>query len=276
MNETPDTTQAAAEQAASAAEQAAGIAREPLGKTENIPAHTPDMTDDQARELMKHAANMPDAAGADPVTSTALHEIKAYADGTVAAGPFPLPDESPAGTSLDAMRAADVEQPVPAAEQVLRGFEVTGLGYVLNLQDIEAVARVVQAIEQDTPFDELDEAAASKLVAKIEDVLDGKLTLDSIPLAAMQVANAIKQACDTLIADYLRAPIELVTKHHTPVQTLGPRSIEEARALPMLGVLIEASSRPLDTDDGGIVAFKDHDGTTRRVFVLEDGTLAKA
>lgn len=224
---------------------------------------------------MNETPDTTNAAADHAAAKQAQTETKVYADGTTATGTPPLPDESPAGTSLDAVRAADVEQPVPAAEQVLRGFEVTGLAYVLNLQDIEAVARVVQAIEQDTPFDELDEEAASKLVAKIEDVLDGKLTLDSIPLAALQVAGAIKQACDNLIQEYLRAPIELVVKHHTPVQPLGPRSIEEARALPIAD-LITNSARQLETEDGGIVAFKDHDNTTRHVFVLEDGTLAKA
>jgi hypothetical protein len=197
------------------------------------------------------------SAAAEEAAAAETSETKVYAD--------------------DQDSAADVEQ--STAETVPRTTEVTGAGYVLNLADIENIARITHDASRDKtlapPFDELDEHVRNELVHQMEDAFDGKPGAMALDQTAVGIADAIKHACDNLIADYLREPIKPATEHNKPGKPTGPRTLEEARALPVMGALMHASNRMLDVEDGGIVAFRDEDGTIRRVWIIEDGTLAK-
>lgn len=263
MNETSDTTNAAA--------------------TSQIVSDGPVRFDDSPAfgiavgDIAEQHAMSPDGA----------IETKTYDDGTVATGPGPLPDDSPAATPLDEARAADVEQPTP--ELIISGCEVTGLGYVLNLHDIENIARIEHDAHRDmtleAPFDELDEDQRNEKVTAVADALDEKPNAIALSALALQVASAIKDACDNLIDDFLRMPVELEQRvAHRVADLLGDepkaassgiKTVEQARALPLVSIEDIASVYE-DGAPGDIEAFKDADGTTRRVVVMPDFTLAKA
>lgn len=308
MPKTPKTKSAAAEtqplQTATQAEQQPVV--DVVAKIEQAPI-------DQALiETAKKADDAISAALAVPQQSDAHFETKEYADGTQATGVAPLPDESPAGAPAVVIDGSSVHAAVAAAALVGAGVTVidageyiksdnhypetagwkidhngldanniVGLGYVLNLADVEAVARLAwvavmhhhdDVVGQDTNWADLADEDRQAFINKVEDVVDGKATADEpFTQFAVLAADAIKSACDTLLHDYLRQDISPATG---PMPD-GVRSVDEARALRIvepteIAYVYEAPA------PGHVEAFRDNEGTTRRVVVMPDGTLAAA